>query len=212
VSSNLARTKVIQRGYSVGEGTHGSTMAGPDQTHVDPGVASGKVNYGISDSTRTYYTAKHAGRPEEAEKKGWDWAVNAVKSAYDAPVPLRPVLHHVETEGVIDVDRNINPSGDTDAMTAERLRITDTDWIPDTEALNIKYSRKYAGEDIVGVQGTLPHVNWNEFDEKMKGRMNYNTDPLGANAKVLVRQPPRLPSTGPRPQRTRSLPGQERLL
>jgi hypothetical protein len=69
------------------------------------------------------------------------------------PLP-RAVVHHVEPQGRIEGDPAINPSGHSGrALTAESLKITDTEWIP-------------PARHPQGVQGTLPHVNWNQFTTK----------------------------------------------
>ena len=109
----------------------------------------------VSDSSRAYYTANDPQRPGMAEESGWGWAESAASSRTDHGVRGRPVVHDVRVYGNdIDTDKNLNPSGQHGAqMTANKLRITDTHWTPKPDPF---YQPN-------GIQGTFPHVNWNQF-------------------------------------------------
>ena len=150
------------RGYNIGSGTHGGTMpaSGEVPLHITPASErpdDRQVFSGISDPNRTYFTAGHEGPAQHAPSRtanesGWLWATSASrKQGIDTGVRSRAVVHNVEPEGLIDVDRNLNSSGkEGGELTADRLKVTGTEWIrPPTSS-------------EAGVQGTLPHINWNQ--------------------------------------------------
>jgi hypothetical protein len=148
------------RGYDVRRGTHGGVMT-PGQTHITPSAwRPGQTESypGLSDPNVTYYTAEHPDtRGPSAESTGWGWASSAARQhewGDDQKRNTRPreVVHRVEPEGIINSDQNMNPSGFAGgSMQASRLKITDTEWI------------KPPGPYTSHVQGTLPHVNWNQY-------------------------------------------------
>lgn len=83
---------------------------------------------------------------DQAEAKAWEWTGGSgrprVYEGY-ADVPDRPVG--------LDPNWSTNPNyHNTLAMAAGGMKVTDTHWIP-------------PGKDGKAVQGTLPHVNWNQF-------------------------------------------------
>lgn len=147
----------------VSRGTHGtSTRTGMTAGEIVPASVHGGYQAfpDLSDSSRAYYTAET--RPEgpaagsdadyrDTSQQGWNWARKSQMNRTIGGARARQVVHHVEPIGTIDVDRNINEGGNATQMTADRLRITDTEWIPK------------ASEDSAGVQGTLPHENWNKY-------------------------------------------------
>jgi len=158
----------LHRGYNVSSGTHGTVMpeSGAVPEHIVPhnerpgtpqGAGPPQVFPGLADPTKAYFTADYKGPPQRApgrsnEELGWGWANSAArKQGIDTGLRPRAVMHTVEAEGRIDVDRNLNVSGTEGAeLTADRLRVTGTDWIrPPTSS-------------EAGVQGTLPHINWNQ--------------------------------------------------
>lgn len=146
-------------GYDIEAGVHGTAMreSGTPPPFIDPANILGrKPNYGLSDPNRAYYVARSRSYPEGSEHKGWKWATNASRTMeFTGAVAGRPVVHEVKPVGTIDVDRNLNYSGGSSEMTAERLKVVDTHWIrPPSVGVGI-------GE--AHVQGTLPHVNWNQF-------------------------------------------------
>ena len=64
----------------------------------------------------------------------------------------RPIVQQVKPVGTIGEDHNLNPRGlVSQEVTADRLEITDTDWI------------KPPMWDDYGTQGTLPNDNWNKY-------------------------------------------------
>lgn len=148
------------RGYDIGAGTHGTVMpaSGEVPEQIVPASEHGRQVFpGLADPDRTYYTANYTGPPQRApgrsnEELGWGWATGASrKSGIDTGVRARAVMHTVEPEGRIDTDKNLNSPGTYGAeLTADRLNVTGTEWIrPPTSS-------------EAGVQGTLPHINWNQ--------------------------------------------------
>ena len=115
-----------------------------------------RQSFSFSDSSRAYYTGKYEGPPQRApirsaEEMGWGWAKEASRKQGETGVMGRPVVHDVEPEGKIDVDLNLNRNGTQGAeLTADRLKVTGTGWI------------RPPNESELGVQGTLPHINWNQ--------------------------------------------------
>lgn len=166
-----------RRGYDPKRGTHGTAFV-EGMTTVDPGEVVGRNNWpGLSRSDRAYYTSKHPNDPDYAEHQGWMWAQDAssprgdkhVTSGYD--VRSRPVVHHVEAEGTIDEDPILNKGGRTGAeLTADRLKIVDTDWIPHPPLDFGAEPHKNANV----VQGTLPNYNWNKTVKPVDDRKDSN--------------------------------------
>ena len=151
------------RGYDVEHGTHGGIMI-PGQTHITPSAwRPGDVESykGLSDPNVAYFTAEHPEDPRglpSASTIGWGWATHA-STAHpwedkETKRSIRPreVVHRVEPEGVINSDQNLNATGHAGgSMQASRLKITDTEWI------------RPPGVYATHVQGTLPHLNWNQY-------------------------------------------------
>lgn len=201
------------RGYDVMKGTHGGVMI-PGQTHVTPSSwRPGQTESypGLSDPNVAYYTAEHAGLREgapSAETVGWGWASHATSQhpwSDDEKKSTRPreVVHRVEPEGIINSDQNLNKTGFAGgSMQASRLKITDTEWI------------KPPGVYTSHVQGTLPHLNWNQY-APLDDYRDFNNQsfeggvPRGETGeeedKRLAAAAP-VKATGPRPG-----PGQEAL-
>jgi hypothetical protein len=169
-----------QQGYDLSKGTHGGFMGDPEQTTVDPGKKVGKSNWTLSDPTRAYYTAEHPASPDHAEKQGWNWALLAHGDRQAGTRGKRPVVHDVVPRGTVDQDANVPHKG---AATANSLRITDTNWIPPAQSLGTR-------EPKVGVQGTLPHVNWNQFapPQAPAGQTDWNFQNLDEHQGMLKRQ------------------------
>lgn len=161
--SSDAMERATER-LDISQGTHGTTMFDEPTQHILPSDAHGSVTFpNLSDASRAYYTAVR--KPAEmmpgadpklsAEESGWHWAQSASLYRKVSGVRPRPVVHAVTPEGSVDLDMNLNDYGTSQEMTADRLRITDTSWTPPPSM--------YPGRGVIGVQGTIPHVNWNQF-------------------------------------------------
>jgi hypothetical protein len=147
------------RGYDITKGTHGGVMpdSGVIPSHITPPnerPGERQAFPGLADPNRAYYSAA-ASSPRarfNSNWQGWNWATSAArKQGFDTEVRGRAVMHNVEAEGTIDTDKNMNTTGTQGTeLTADRLRVTGTEWIrPPTSS-------------EAGVQGTLPHINWNQ--------------------------------------------------
>lgn len=172
---------MVARGYDPTKGTHGTKFT-PGVYQIDPAnKAEGArvVHHGISDPDRAYYTADTVNQDapghyaiENSEKAGWIWADNSAGSQHDfipdgpgllrgRAVAGRPIVHHVEPIGKMDDDRNLNPRGRVAGeMTADALRITDTEWI------------RPPSDFETHVQGTLPQENWNKYGDARGSDLN----------------------------------------
>lgn len=181
--SKEVQSNVRGRGFDPQKGTHGTTFV-PGMTSVDPSNKAEDakpVHHGLSDPDRAYYTAdqvnvvedENGWTPRDMSNGGWSWANMAAGSRRDTvtnpngtpgSVPGRPVVHRVEPEGTIDADRNLNPMGKVAGeLTADRLKITDTEWIIPPSEENRRSP---------GVQGTLPNENWNKYGDSRMGDLN----------------------------------------
>ena len=145
---------VAAYGYDLSKGTHG-TFLREGQTEVTPTAKAGvAANWpSISDPQRAYYSAHKHGDPMVGERKGWHWAGGTKRD--------RPVVHEVVPKpgSTIDQDPYTKEwrAPETGAVTSDKgLNIVDTHWIPPV-------SRQQREEGVIGVQGTLPHINWNQF-------------------------------------------------
>jgi hypothetical protein len=162
-----AIAKAKRMNLDLSRGTHGTVMNkdGSTMPEVVPSNKSGRmVHSSMSDPSRAYYTAADREMSDQwtlsqpysqgagADKDGWTWARLAADSK-GAGTRMRAVVHNVAPSGTVDQDVNLPSSG---AMTANKLKVTDTQWIPPVTA-----GQHHSG--VPGVQGTLPHVNWNEF-------------------------------------------------
>jgi hypothetical protein len=158
-------SQMIKSGYDISKGMHGTVMheegseSGGFGTHVLSASARGSAPlYELTRRDRAYYTAHHpspSGHWNEAETSAWNWASMAVEQHKGrAKVQPRAIVHSVEPEGRLGTDPVVNRQGTTGSeMTAGRLRITGTHWIPKPRP------------ESRGYQGTLPYVNWNQFKE-----------------------------------------------
>ena len=140
-------------GYDISSGTHGSVYT-PGQTTVDPSEVAGTTPaFEMSKTNRAYYTAHHPDpERDDTQSMGWSWARSAKNARPDPENKSwsgRPVLHHVTPVGKVDHDENMGNYAHG-AYTADQLKITDTEWIREPH------------QDELGVQGTLPHINWNQ--------------------------------------------------
>lgn len=140
-------------------GTHG-TIFREGQTDVRPAVkAKVAPNFSESDPKQAYYSAHYHGNPVVAQERGWAWA-NQVSRMTEQPG--RPVVHEVTPlpGSKVDQDPYTKKYGDASggSLVSNRgLAITDTHWIPPVHP----YAAEREG--VIGHQGTLPHVNWNQF-------------------------------------------------
>jgi len=158
-------------------GSHGGIMLTPGTTHIVRGTeVADNASFGYErPNDKAFFTAPEIGGDDpNAEQAGWNYAqgkamMHQMRSSSEGVRP-RPVVHMVQPEGKVEADPNDIPWHGQ--MTADRLKITDTQWTPPPEP----------GD--VGVQGTLPYVNWNQFGP----RMNV-TDP-DRNFLRLKRSPP----------------------
>lgn len=175
------------------QASHGSTMeaTGPETgvRNITPAdERGGRTNFGASDESLAYFTAPDRGAVTDRDptQSSWHWARAAARRQsirQDLPgggwraYLGRPIVHSVEPHGTVDVDRNFDDI-DSDALTASnRLEITATHWTPPARKGEV-------------VQGTLSHVNWNQFA----------SDGSQHNFKVIDVPPPgtseRIPTTG----------------
>jgi hypothetical protein len=183
-------------GYDITTGTHGTTM--PKSGEVPEAITPPKERPGdpqvyesIADPTKAYYSAnsRRPGKEGLGSQQGWKWAKRAARHQEIVSrrpgesgdgIAGRPVVHHVEAMGTIDTDKNMNKLGTTGPeLTADRLKVTDTEWI----------RRPDSGTEV-GVQGTLPHVNWNQFaPPKDEGGLGlWNDENIDWNNNLLLRK------------------------
>ncbi len=115
-----------------------------------------------------YWTSPNGARSDEAEKDAWSWGQSTPGGDDPAdPSYGRPRVVAVRARGFVGMDPNLSDDADVSAGTnlskveapipvaATHADVTDTEWIP---------PQNYdAARDGVGVQGTLPHMNWNQF-------------------------------------------------
>jgi len=155
----------------VTRGTHGTvTHDGSIPDEILPSSSFGTQVWNFADPGRTYYTAHRKvpsinsdwdrGSPERA---GWKWAADARQYHYESAVRPRMVNLHVQPVGNIDLDMNLNARGEMAEMTADRLKVTDVDWIP-----------PITDSHTMGIQGTLPYENWNKYDPHGGNREDAN--------------------------------------
>lgn len=180
--SGEAARNMQSRGYDVTTGTHGTKWV-EGMNEVVPADTIGANNHeGISRTNRAYYTANPTvgltgsdpGNPkydptgqgriraERPERSGWVWASSSrIKDKHAVtgePVPGRDVVHKVKAKGHIDEDPVLNQRGlGSDEMTADKLEITDTEWIPFSAPEWFSDEEKQP----TAMQGTLPNYNWN---------------------------------------------------
>jgi hypothetical protein len=163
-----AKEKAMSR-LDVTKGTHGTvTHDGSIPEEIQPSSSFGTSVWQMSDPNRTYFTAHSKpddpvvhGFQRDPEEASWSWA-GLSQHEYklrnrDTPVP-RTVSLNVEPKGHIDLDRNDNPQGDVNSMTADRLKVKGADWIPKPNIFD-------ESNGVVGIQGTLPNENWNKYDK-----------------------------------------------
>ena len=159
-------------GYDLSTGTHG-TYFREKQREVTPAGEKRAVNFKESHPDRAYYTAHKHGDPLSSERKGWTWAHQAtnILSNREGGVLGRPVVHEVvpKSGSTIDQDPYTKEWREPSAgqVTSDKgLKITDTHWIPPV-------SPAHAAGGVVGHQGTLPHINWNQFGPRDLEQRNW---------------------------------------
>jgi len=185
---NDVTENMSKRGYDPYRGEHGTKFSNQVTTHIDAPKQRGSRGsqvHGLSDSDRTYYVADG---PKTNMVDSWGWARMAAHNKLDFVSPPtggpksaanqsryvqgRPVVHKVEPEGTIGGDHNLNPTGKGGAeLTADRLKITDTEWI-----MPAQDSFDPAAPKPIGTQGTLPNQNWNRYHSD--GYNDYNNKTL----------------------------------
>lgn len=204
--TQAAQFKAQRMDLDLRQGTHGTVMPrdGSPMGDIVPSNKSGRmVHSTMSDPTRAYYTARDTAFPDNpgrgADRDGWKWARLAADHGSVAHPRGRAIVHNVRPVGKVDVDENLPSTG---AMTANRLRVTDTQWIPPGTGMS--------GDN--DVQGTLWHVNWNEFrgpDNRDEANWHaYGKDPK-VTASERIRQRAEAPT--PAPQR-QEIPGQMEMV
>lgn len=195
----------------VTRGTHGtSTPDGSAPSEILPAATHGGFQSypGLSDSRRAYYTApRKDGDGQDPSDEGWRWAQSSVGNRLGGGVRARPIVTHVAPidEADVDLDMNINRGGYSQQMTASKLTVTDTEWIPPIN--------EWARGPSEGVQGTLPNENWNKYPSTSEPRDEQNF-------KELQRVSPYSPKSGfnaPRVNeaqfsRVKEVPGQMTML
>ena len=148
-------------GHDKTTGTHG-TMMREGQTDVVPASKAGVAPiHQESHPDLAYYTAHRYYEPDVAEHSGWAWAHQTVEAEHERSggAPGRPVVHDVvpKSGSTVDMDPYTKEWGATDQaslVSNKGLNIVNTQWIPPVLSRN---------SGVIGHQGTLPHVNWNQF-------------------------------------------------
>lgn len=161
-------------GMNKREGTHGGVFRDPQQTEVLPAKMTGvETVHRESHADQAYYNAHKYYEPEVAEKKGWAWAYQAANVATnrEGGVRARPVVHEVVPKpgSKVDLDPYTKEwrAPDQGSLVSNKgLDITDTHWIPPVHP-------SYAAGGVVGHQGTLPNVNWNQFGPRDLEQRNW---------------------------------------
>jgi hypothetical protein len=149
-------SKAFER-LDVTRGTHGTSLSeGKAPSQILPAEKIGKRVWTESDPTRTYYTAVQKSNENNdeidiADLHGWSWAQRASDKISSSGTPGRPVVLDVSPRGRIDLDYNLNEYGNSEEMTADRLKVNNVQWMPPRDW------------DDVAVQGTLPNENWNKY-------------------------------------------------
>lgn len=122
---------------------------------IKPASATGAEAAGISETNRTYFTPN--------EEEAWGYATGTGRGQGRPRVyQTRPIGHqeldvnHVTSRPAVPIGKDLQtPSAYTEMTaprTVDRQQITDTLWTP---------TPRFKGG---WVQGTLPHVNWHQFD------------------------------------------------
>lgn len=174
--SKAVTKRMAERGFLVDQGTHGTAWY-EGMSEVLPADEVGVTNFSsTSRVNRAYYTAHLSNNPKYAEDSGWSWARTAAENSVryspephavnpDVTVPRRPVVHEVEAVGLIAGDPVLNPNGSAKELTADKLAIKDTHWVPRVSPWRL---------DVLGHQGTLPHVNWNRWGDPNRSQDDFN--------------------------------------
>src|SRR6478736_6204035 len=140
-------------------------------THINPEVGAGRKAWDMSSDTHVNYEAANAQPVQpsddakgEAERAAWGWAVSGAATDYES-VPRRSRVYEGEAEGRIGGDPNMDShptswvrdggsrTPNRAPMAAKSFKVTGTVWTPPPG--------KYEQMGGAGVQGTIPHVNWN---------------------------------------------------
>lgn len=168
--------RMRERGFDLSRGYHGtvynSAQGVPDEILPSEQLPDRTNNFeGTTHENRAYYYPEGPTDNNAVNRGGstgaWTWASSSRQEAANRPfrdkpgtqkdaVFLRPVVHKVEAIGHIDGDPVLNPTGEgaAEEMTADRLRVTDTEWVRPISQW---------GRREVGIQGTLPHDNWSKY-------------------------------------------------
>jgi hypothetical protein len=185
----------------LGTGTHGTAYT-PGQTTVEGHQAAGtRATFpDYSKGDRAYYTATTNMAPEKArehemdtERSGWDWAGSAARSRGEPTLPDgggifgRPVVHDVEAHGEVRPDSNLDARSE---MTADRLSITDTHWIRPPQGYFDEQGKPLPAppglfDNELGVQGTLPHLNWNQYAHPKMSGMDLNNAGISSKTRQM---------------------------
>ena len=159
-------------------GTHGTaTRSGMAPSTIQPANEHGRYSFAMSDHGRTYFTGypkkgnrtslqgEHHGADDPGKfvsDRGWNWAHEAAGNMpYTGQARARPFVTHVEPQGRVDLDYNLNTDGRSAEFTADSLTVHDVEWIPPPS-----FKDK-------GVQGTLPNENWNKWPKLDNRESNY---------------------------------------
>jgi hypothetical protein len=207
-----AEDRALNMGLDLRRGTHGSVMpksgALPSRILSADEVGVSEVHSGMSDKSRAYYTAEQ--RPDiskglgqkSAEENGWTWANFAADAGGRRPGGLtrpRSVVYNVEPSGRVEPDVNLPGTG---AMTADSLDVKDVQWIPPPRT------------GSPGMQGTLPHLNWNEFappyDLMERNWHSVENDPT-VSPTERIRRRAQAQHEERMPDRPEQVPGQTRM-
>jgi hypothetical protein len=147
-------------------GFHG-TARGLEGDQLRPDIGRENPVYSHSGARHiNYWSVPNAGATPEAEEAAWEWASSPKFSDPDDPSEGRPRVHEVRARGLPGPDPNATEDpdahnvklanvGTVEPIAATHADVTRTLWIPPPTA-----EAKAAGR---GVQGTLEHINWNQF-------------------------------------------------
>lgn len=187
-------------GLNLDRGFHGTAQF--EMSRVLPQTHS---NWSISSDEHVNYVAEGPSEMtrQAAERSAWNWATEAEagkRSSYNPSEWGRAVVHEVVPEGPVGPDPNSNryehnfdnyvAGGYMHAndiysqanMAAESAKVTRTEWIPPPSS-----NAKAQG---VGIQGTLPHINWQQFNAPNTGNPEdvHEDAQSGADLKLWYRQ------------------------
>lgn len=172
---------------------HGTDQMG--LKHIEPSTNHGRSVFSISKQDRTYFMdVSHTNDPETSEHRAWSWAASAAGANGG-----RPTVYRTRPLGIVNEDTNLVQG--EGAYTTDKQRVVDEITTPPPSRF-----RHYDRDGIrtpIGVQGTVPGVNWMQF-----GGIQ---DPMDANATaVWPGKRETQPTDQPTPFR-REIPGQRGL-